>query len=437
MTLVTTVIVKKEPNPWIENFGNDTGKTKVGNTHCWFLLGCIFGFAYKVLSCIGYLLYYLCKCCCKGMFESNHPTEERYFDDGRLLCVVPADSVDKCVFDSSIQSLKVRGTSTPASLTLSSHPNLAIVPIASTVSAEGDRSEKGHLQHHGLGLGPSDIAIRVTLKDGFLQRHSTYPAAGGSILKMFYFGAPIREQHPVYCIRYADDPDDKLKNQKVDRMYKVTGTKFQINDDNTISPLDEPTQVLGVSKPRLVLVKRDSPRILNFEHAEALQDDADAPTTTYPLTLKSHPDYAVIFTHQGMKKFEGFEYVELGVDLATNTTTLVTVLVQGKQLVAFHAGQKVAINARLVVDNGTINGVANIVSDTPSIHSSFTIQSNGTIKIDSDNLYLGTNCDLFPSYATKVPASLVNDPIAQAQAKPSVNDTAVKSVLHETAADKV
>ena len=186
--------------------------------------------------------------------------------DGPTLVLVHRDSPNRCVFE---HAREIAGKS-EAALTLASHPGWAVVQQYETPKNAGERS---YLE---MGIGPAANAIMITFDGEFITRTS--------------------DERVLDVAHWECEEDDSLgmKRRKYEEgILLSTGQRlsaqFTVTPDGTIACTHAPHLALGVSKPRVVLVKPDSPLRLVFEHASKLC----AGGVAMPLTLSSHAGLGV------------------------------------------------------------------------------------------------------------------------------------------------
>jgi hypothetical protein len=93
------------------------------------------------------------------------------------------------------------------------------------------------------------------------------------------------------------------------------GRDFIVNCDGTISCTSCQEFVLGIRKPRVVLVEPTSPLRLEFVHGSELGQDLPM----IPLVLKNFPGYGVVPMYAQSRQANEWSYIELAVGRNNNT----------------------------------------------------------------------------------------------------------------------
>lgn len=187
------------------------------------------------------------------------------------LCLVLKDSNQACIFYSSV--LEDLNNSKNVILTLSSHPGYAIVS-RSPVPINFD----SNLVFVELGIGKEQLAVSFDKVNNIIKR-----ANDNRILDVSYGKLEENNTLNILSARLSDGTQvgyDKLG----------LAHDFIINDnEHTISPLNAPQYVLGISRPRLILVNNDSPYKLVFKFAFGLEDGK-----THPLEVHNFSGYGIV-----------------------------------------------------------------------------------------------------------------------------------------------
>lgn len=190
---------------------------------------------------------------------------------------------------------------------------------ALAVCAHGDGyAFPGHGRGHALALGPAKRAMLVEF-DGDPATEMRVRKVGDRGLSL-----EVNERHlepgskiGVWAVGGHDPEAANLAGGKGNTatVQLDKACTFKLNpDDRTLSPVRLPfkKEKDGRGLPRLVLVERtDAARACVFEHAATLRDGAAA-----PLTLASHPGFAIKKMYMQPKQHREWFYIELVVGKA-------------------------------------------------------------------------------------------------------------------------
>lgn len=166
------------------------------------------------------------------------------------LSLVEAGSAGQLIFEHAAELAK-GGTVVP--LTLKSPASKAIV----SANAEELVWDKYHLFE--CAVGSAELAVRVRLDDGFLAREDN-----GYVFDVDKWKFEVGNR--LWMLKEHDDASSSETRRE------GGGRTFKVNlPEGTISPVQAPNLVFGLSSPKLVLVPKDSPKRCIFEHADKMK----------------------------------------------------------------------------------------------------------------------------------------------------------------------
>ena len=197
--------------------------------------------------------------------EDYTPPSTGATEDGPMLSLVRRGAPDALVFERAHQLSGPEG----ALLTLASHPGMAVVPRYEYPRAVAE------WRYIELGIGPAHMAAHMQLQGEFLVR--LHDERVMDIANWNY-----EEGNTLNILRSSSVHPGHTR-------YGGGGRSFIVNADGTISPMKAQHLVLGAAKPTFCFVNSYSPHKCVFEHAKALSGGQ-----TVPLTLSSHPGFAVV-----------------------------------------------------------------------------------------------------------------------------------------------
>ena len=236
-------------------------------------------------------------------------------DAVKLVLTTPG-AANQLVFD-RIDELRAGRANVP--LTLRSHPGLALVRRHDDFKAPG--GWQGDWLVAPLGIGSAERAVCATYERGAYLTYSH----GGWARKVLDIAEGKYE--------VGNDVNFVGHTSNAKRTYlPFGGREFVLNPDGTVKAKFGNHLVLGVDPPDCTLVKVQNggnKLVLEPQVAQALRNGQAA-----PLTLASHPGYAIVPKTEQPRRFKDSSYRQLGVGPAARGAMVARL--EGSFLVSHH-----------------------------------------------------------------------------------------------------
>lgn len=334
-------------------------------------------------------------------------------------------------------------------LFLKSHPGQAVVPLMDKPVSGGFMFGKQGT-YIELGIGREQDAVRIQLRpveaesstgeSNLSDRRYHIRSENGSVLIVSSptsaDGAPIT----LTSFSGVDAVDDVIASVRFEPCL------FVVNKDGSVSPLDAPDMMIGISPfPAVTLVPRNSPHRLLVRQSEQFWS-SPAPVNGTPLELTSHPGLAVVRSGSRYDIAEGFAAMqELGVGPGRDAIRLFSIdhgkhhqfLLSdsdGMSLASFNLQLDRGVQVRLIkyhlrdnVTDSTVMAAAflsELVKATGN--TTWIVNPDGSIS-PSKALYLALGCEYVPGGPVEQHLVPANQDTILAQQQTSAGQTAGES----------